>query len=101
MRARIEPGGFEFDADPSRTLLQSADDAGIELPSSCRNGTCRSCICRLLAGQVRYRVEWPGLSIDEKEEGWTLPCVAEPLCDVSLHVPHARPMFASDAAPAG
>lgn len=96
MKARIEPGGFEFEADPSRTLLQSADDAGIELPSSCRNGTCRSCICRLLAGRVRYRVEWPGLSADEKVEGWTLPCVAEPLDDVVLDVPRAFAVFTQD-----
>ena len=96
MKARVEPGGFEFETAPSRTLLQSADDAGIELPSSCRNGTCRSCIRRLLAGGVRYRVEWPGLSADEKIEGWTLPCVAEPLGDVTLDVPRAFSVFTPD-----
>ncbi|MBT2325171.1 2Fe-2S iron-sulfur cluster binding domain-containing protein [Variovorax paradoxus] len=93
MKARIEPGGFDVDLEPDRTLLQSADAAGIELPSSCRNGTCRTCICKLVAGQVRYRIEWPGVSADEKAEGWILPCVAEPQGDVTLDVPYAFPHF--------
>ncbi|WP_076997402.1 2Fe-2S iron-sulfur cluster-binding protein [Variovorax sp. KK3] len=91
--ARIEPGGFRFETEPDRTLLQSAEAAGIELPSSCRNGTCRTCICRLLDGQVRYRIEWPGLSREEKAEGWILPCVAEPVGDVRLDVPYAFSHF--------
>ena len=74
--AQIEPGGFRFETEAGRTLLQSAESAGIELPSSCRNGTCRTCICRIASGSVRYLVEWPGLSSDEKREGYILPCVA-------------------------
>ncbi len=89
MKVRIEPAGFGFDADGTATLLQSAEAAGIELPSSCRNGTCRTCICKMLAGQVRYRIDWPGVSRDERAEGWILPCVAEPLSDVTLDVPFA------------
>jgi len=91
--AHIEPGGFRFETEAGRTLLQSAEAAGIELPSSCRNGTCRSCICRLLDGEVRYRIEWPGLSREEKAEGWILPCVAEPVGDVRLDVPLAFSHF--------
>lgn len=91
--ARIEPGGLRFDTEAGRTLLQSAEAAGIELPSSCRNGTCRTCICRLLDGEVRYRIEWPGLSQEEKAEGWILPCVAEPVGDVRLDAPLAFSHF--------
>ncbi|RZL62965.1 MAG: 2Fe-2S iron-sulfur cluster binding domain-containing protein [Variovorax sp.] len=93
MKVRIAPAGLDFDAEPGHTLLQAAEAAGIELPSSCRNGTCRTCLCRLTSGQVRYRIEWPGVSVDEKEEGWILPCVAEPLGDVRLDVPLARSLF--------
>ena len=91
--ARVEPGGFRFDTGAGCTLLQSAEAAGIELPSSCRNGTCRTCLCRLLDGEVRYRIEWPGLSREEKAEGWILPCVAEPVGDVRLDVPLAFSHF--------
>ena len=72
------------------TLLQACEAAGIDLPNSCRNGTCRTCLCRLAAGSVRYLVEWPGLSIEEKRDNYLLPCVAVPMGDVVVHAPLAR-----------
>jgi ferredoxin len=72
----IEPAGLRFDAPASLPLLKAAQAAGIRLPSSCRNGTCRACMCRLVSGTVEYGIEWPGLLAEEKREGWILPCVA-------------------------
>lgn len=86
--ARIEPDGAEFAAPASLPLLQAAELAGLTLmASSCRNGTCRACICQLASGQVVYRIEWPGLSLDEKREGYILPCVAHPASDVVIELP--------------
>ncbi len=67
-------------------LLLAAQRAGLLLPSSCRNGTCRACICQLTSGQVVYRIDWPGLSAEEKREGWILPCVAYPVSDVVIRL---------------
>lgn len=86
-QARMEPAGLLFDAPASLPLLQSALQAGIPLISSCRNGTCRSCICRLSSGRVVYRIAWPGLSAEEKVEGFILPCVAYPASDVVIGQP--------------
>lgn len=72
----LHPGGKVFEAKTGQSVLQSALQAGIELPSACRNGTCRACLCRLLNGQVAYLIDWPGLSAEEKQERWILPCVA-------------------------
>ena len=88
--ALVHPAGLSFDAPPSESLLAAARRAGIELPASCRNGTCRTCMCRLASGQVSYRIEWPGLTREEKAEGYILPCVAYPESDVGLVVPAAR-----------
>jgi ferredoxin len=74
----IAPQGWRFDCPPGQTLLLAALAAGYRLPHSCRNGTCRACMAPLLQGRVDYRVEWPGLSAEEKAEGWILPCVACP-----------------------
>jgi len=74
----LEPSGRRFDAPAGVPLLRAAREAGLILPSSCRNGTCRACICRLISGRVRYAIDWPGLSADEKAEGFILPCVAIP-----------------------
>jgi ferredoxin len=88
--ARVEPLGTSFPALPTQTLLQAALLAGVQLPSSCRNGTCRACLCRLSAGRIAYRIEWPGVSFDERDEGYILPCAAYPESDVVLEAPLAR-----------
>ncbi|MBZ8141208.1 (2Fe-2S)-binding protein [Rubrivivax gelatinosus] len=89
-RVTIEPGEWAFAVPAGQTLLRAAQAAGVLLPSSCRNGSCRECRCRLLDGRVRHTIEWPGLDADEKAEGWILPCVAEPLSDLRLDQPRAR-----------
>ena len=78
--------GPRFAAPADRTLLQSAEAAGVDWPSSCRNGTCRSCIQQLEQGSVSYRIEWPGLLPEEKAQGWILPCVAYPESDGVVRV---------------
>lgn len=78
------PSGHQLPVAPGQSLLEAALAAGVTLPWSCRNGTCRECRALLCAGSVHYRVEWPGLLAEEKAEGWVLPCVAEPDGDVTL-----------------
>jgi ferredoxin len=76
-----------FEAPPDLPLLVAAEQAGLLLASSCRNGSCRTCICQLVSGQVAYRIAWPGLSAEEKAEGYILPCVAYPVSDVVVRLP--------------
>jgi ferredoxin len=83
-KVRLEPQGWQFEAPPQATLMQAARAAGIALPRSCQNGSCRACLSHLLAGQVRHTLEWPSLSVDEKAEGCILPCVAVALSDVVM-----------------
>ncbi len=92
---RLEPLGCVLPVAEGQSLLEAALAAGIRLRSSCRNGTCRECIATLEAGTVRYRVDWPGLSPDERAAGCVLPCVALPEGDVVLRQP-----FHDAAAPA-
>jgi len=87
--ARVLPADLQFDVEGDLTLLEAAEMSRIQLPSSCRNGTCRTCICQLVSGQVSYTVEWPGLSAEEKAEGLVLPCVARPMSNVVLEQPAA------------
>ena len=46
-------------------------------------------MCRLHKGCVGYRIEWPGLSADERKDGFILPCVAYPQSDLIIDVPNA------------
>ena len=82
--ARTADGNAQCDAWPDQPLLASLEQGGIDWPSSCRNGTCRTCLGQLVEGTVRYAIEWPGLTAEEKEEGCVLPCVAYPMSDVVL-----------------
>jgi ferredoxin len=81
-RALLQPSGRSFSAPADRPLLLAAQDAGFDLASSCRNGTCRTCLRPLHAGEVQYRIPWPGLLPEERNGGWLLPCVAYPVSDV-------------------
>ena len=89
-RVTLAGQGWSFDALASMTVLEAAEQAGVRLPSSCRNGTCRTCICLSSGGAVRYKIEWPGLSLDEKREGYILPCVAIAQTDLVIVAPAAK-----------
>jgi ferredoxin len=89
MKITLAGQGWSFDAEAPETVLQAAERAGVRLPSSCRNGTCRTCICQSSNGTVSYKIEWPGLSLDEKREGYLLPCVAIATSDLVIDAPAA------------
>lgn len=86
----IVPQGWRFECQADQSLLLAALAAGLRLPHSCRNGSCRACMARLLDGRIEYRIDWPGLLAEEKAEGWVLPCVACPRSDLRLEAPGVR-----------
>jgi ferredoxin len=88
-RLTVQPGGWCVPVATGQTLLQAALAGGLGLPSSCRNGSCRTCMARLLRGEVAYTVDWPGLLAEEKAEGWILPCVACARADIVIDAPAA------------
>jgi ferredoxin len=87
---RVEPKGLSFETDGEASLLVAVARAGVVLPSSCRNGTCRTCICQVRSGAARHLIEWPGLSLEEKREGYILPCVAVAISDLVIVAPAAK-----------
>jgi ferredoxin len=80
----LMPENLQFQADSDKTILQSCEAAQIYPLSSCRNGTCRTCISTLISGDIRYNIDWPGLSAEEKQAGVMLPCCAHPLSDLAM-----------------
>jgi len=81
---RLEPGGERFAALAGQDLLSAALAAGLPLARSCRAGTCRACMSRLLSGQVHCRIDWPGLTPEERRDGFILSCVCEARSDLVL-----------------
>jgi ferredoxin len=86
----IMPASVRYGCAQDETLLDAAFAAGLALPNSCRNGTCRTCMCRMQEGQVAYTLDWPGLTREEQADGYVLPCVALPRSRrIVLEQPHA------------
>lgn len=83
----LRPSGHSFEVDDDERILEAGLREGIAFPYGCRNGACRSCIARLLTGEIDYGPKKPpGLTTHDVEVGKILSCQAVPLSDLELEV---------------
>jgi p-cymene monooxygenase electron transfer component len=88
--ATLRPFGVEVAVGPAQTLLEAALAQGVAFPHSCTVGTCASCKCRLISGEVRAGVDFGyTLSKEELQAGYILACQAHPLSAVVVEVENA------------
>ncbi|MDO4229752.1 MAG: ferredoxin--NADP reductase [Capnocytophaga sp.] len=69
-----------FESSKSKSLLTSILSQGVDVPYSCLNGVCSSCIGKIIEGQAQM-VKNETLVDKEIKEGYVLTCQAHPITD--------------------
>jgi ferredoxin len=84
--AEIDIDGQRHRVDWPRqsTLVDVLIDEGIDVPHSCREGRCGSCVCTVVSGEVDMAPN-DVLEPDDRQSGLILACQARPVSD-AVHI---------------
>ena len=73
-------------------VIDAAEEAGIELPYSCRAGACSSCVGKVISGTLDNS-DQNFLDEEQIKEGYILTCVAYPTSDCTIETDKEHDLF--------
>lgn len=75
VEVRLDGETFQIQVSPNTSILEAAEEAGADIPTSCRAGSCATCRARLISGEVIMN---NNMVLDDEEvaAGYVLVCQA-------------------------
>ena len=91
MKVRVLPSNREFQAQGDEPVLSAALHQHLNLPHSCKTGSCGTCRVRVLRGSFAYPHGRPiGITAEEESAGYSLICQARATTDLVIEIREIR-----------
>jgi ferredoxin len=75
--------GRTAEPPPEQSVLEAAEEAGVEIPFECRSGICGQCKTRLTSGRVAMEVQ-DALTAADRTRGLILACQAHAIGQIEV-----------------